>query len=290
MLLGVVVSGMPLAVAAAVLGSAVAHAAWNAIAKAIPERLAASLLIGVGYLVFGGLWCLVAPLPAAASWPYLATSVIVQTGYLLLLTAAYAHGEFRQIYPLSRGTAPVIVTIVSVAALGEHLGGWQFTGVALIVAALAVLVTAGHSGTSGYLLAVATGVVIGCYSLVDGVGVRHSGTTAGYAAWLMMLQGPLLIGVCLMLAGPRRMLGWLRAGVPRTVPLGLAGGLLSVISYAIVLWAQSRAGLSLVSALRETSVLLAGLIGALVFGERLSTRQMLSAAVVVCGIVAIQLG
>ncbi|MBN9608684.1 MAG: EamA family transporter [Actinobacteria bacterium] len=281
---------------AAVLGSAVIHAGWNAAAKAIGNRLVASALMGAGYLIFGGLWCLVAVVPAAASWPYLITSVALQTGYLLLLTAAYAHGEFRQVYPLARGTAPVLVTAFSLGFLGERLAVWQLVGIAFVVGSLAVLVglprrfARGKGSRAGLLLAVATGVVIATYSLVDGLGVRSSGSAAGYAAWLMMLQGPLLIAVCALLARPRQLVAWTRAGGVRTVLLGLAGGLASTVAYAIVLWAQDRASLAIVSTLRESSVLFAGVIGTLFFAERLSPRQLMAAAGVVAGIALIQLG
>lgn len=298
---------LPPTVLAAVLGSAVIHAGWNAAAKAIGQRLVASALMGAGYLIFGGLWCFLTPLPAAASWPYLGTSAILQTGYLLLLTAAYANGEFRQVYPLARGTAPVLVTAFSLIFLAEHLAVWQLVGIALVVGALGALVGAsgrpagGGTAPIGVLLAVATGVVIASYSLVDGLGVRQSGSAAGYAAWLMMLQGPLLIAVCVGLAGDGRagdrragggyvLADAIRRGGARTVALGLVGGLASIAAYAIVLWAQDRASLAVVSALRETSVLFAGVIGALFFAERLSPRQLVAAAGVVAGIALIQLG
>jgi drug/metabolite transporter (DMT)-like permease len=336
-------------VTVAVLGSAVLHASWNALAKAIPHRLLASALIGSVFAVGGGAWCLFAPVPAAASWPYLAASAVLQTGYLLLLTAAYAHGEFGRVYPIARGTAPLLVTVFALVVLGERLHAAQLAGIALVVAALAGLVLLrGLPGRGdGLGLAAATGVVIASYTLVDGIGVRHSGTAAGYAAWLMFANGPLMVAACLALAGPRQLAGWIIAdlnparsahagstpatgdGNPAPGPLtgtsaatgdgnpgrglvtgtspatgdrsprrrrgrlvaaGLAGGALSVAAYAIVLWAQSRSSLALVSALRETSVLFAGAIGALFFGERFSARQTAASLAAVAGILLIQLG
>lgn len=293
--------GMPLYVAAAVLVAAVLHASWNAAAKAVPGRLLASLLIGIGSFLFGGAWALIAPLPAGPSWPYLAASAVLQTGYILLLTAAYAHGEFRQMYPLARGTAPVLVTAFSLLVLGERMSLWQLAGIALVVGALGLLVSAGgagplsrRSGRRGYLLAVATGAVIASYTLVDGLGVRESDSAAGYAAWQMLIHGPLVVAVCVALmrrqAGAADWRGLAPGAGWRVALLGVAGGMLSGVAYAVVLWAQSRASLSLVSALRETSVLFAGVIGALLFGERLSVRQLVAAGGVVCGIAAMQLG
>lgn len=305
------IDGLDTVVAGAVLGSAILHAGWNALAKAIPHRLLASTLMGTVYLAGGAAWCAIAPFPAAASWPYLATSAVLQTGYLLLLTAAYSQGEFGRIYPMARGTAPLLVTIFSLTVLGERLRPGQLAGIALVVAALAglVLLRGRPLRGEGVGLAALTGIVIAAYSLVDGLGVRHSGSAAGYAAWLFAVQGPLLVGTSLALAGPRRLIGMLRSPGDRAAPAaasprlrsarhrerlivaaGVAGGLLSLAAYAIVLWAQSRASLSLVSALRETSVLFAGLIGTLVFRERFSGRQTFAAVTVLAGIVLIQVG
>lgn len=319
-------TGLPVLVGAAVLGSAVLHASWNAVAKAIPDRLLASGLIGVSFAAVGVVWCLLAPLPDAAAWPYLVGSAVLQTGYLLLLTAAYSHGEFRRIYPVARGTAPVLVTVFSLAVLGERLAAGQLAGIAVVVVSLAWLATVrpraglpgdtatpgdGRRDRRGLWLALATGVLIAAYSLTDGIGVRQSGSAAGYAAWSLVVHGPLLIATCLVLAGPRRLLAWFHdgpatvgdpgtTGIPgpglahRTRPgvlvtAGLIGGLLSLAAYAIVLWAQSRASLSLVSALRETSVLFAGIIGALLFAEGFSIRQTVAVVGVVGGIALIQL-
>src|SRR5699024_6710156 len=143
-------------------------------------------------------------------------------------------------------------------------------GVALVVAAIGALASlrgariAPGEARKALALALATGLVIGTYSLVDGIGVRHSGSAAGYAAWLMFIHGPLLIAACFVLGGGalRRAL---RHSSMRTFALGIGGGLLSTAAYAIVLWAQDRSSLAMVSALRETSVLFAGVIGAMVF-------------------------
>jgi drug/metabolite transporter (DMT)-like permease len=271
---------------AVVLASAVLHASWNALAKAIPDRLVAAALIGLGYLV-GGVAGLVAfGLPAARSLPYAVGSALLQVCYLLLLTAAYRHGEFARVYPLARGLSPLLVTVVTVTVLGAHLSPGELAGIALIVGALGALVLVGGRPRrgDGLGLAAATGVVIALYTLVDGFGVRGSGDALGYASLLFALQGPVLPVVCRLLSGPG-----FTARLVRHAPLGLLGGLLSLLSYGAVVWAQSLGSLALVSALRETSVLFAGAIGALFFAERFSRLRMAVTAVAVGGIVLLQL-
>lgn len=276
---------------AVVLFAALLHAGWNALAKAIPHRLVASALIGATYLVAGGVAVFLVPAPSHGSIVFILASSIVQTGYLILLTASYAHGDFGQVYPLARGLSVLIVTLFSVFVLAEYLDLFQSIGVGLVIAALMSLVLvksgSGRSKRRGILLAVLTGVTIAAYSLIDGVGVRVSGSPTGYAAWLFLIQGGMLVAVCLVIERERASFF---AEARRSVYRGLIGGAMSVVAYALVLWAQSIAPLSLVSALRETSVLLAGIIGFVFFGERLSVVRVLITIVAAAGIVVMQIG
>jgi drug/metabolite transporter (DMT)-like permease len=263
-----------------VLFAAVLHAGWNAIAKHIPSRLAASTSIGLAYLAAGVVGLLIPPLPAAPSWPYLALSACLQTAYLILLTSSYRLGDFSQLYPLARGLAVVGVSIVSVAVLGEQLSTVQLIGVGVIAGALIALTfTGSRSGNRrGIGLAVLTAICIAAYTIIDGLGVRRSGAPLGYAAALFLLQGMTLPLTCLGLSSdPRNLAAELR----RHWRLGCLGGVMSLVAYAIVVWAQNQVSLALVAALRETSVLLAGVLGWIVFGERLSpVRTLLTIAAV----------
>lgn len=286
-------------IAALVLLSAVLHASWNAIAKGIRDTLASAALIGLAYLVIGAAGAFRLPAPAAASWPFLACSACLQTAYLILLTAAYRHGDFGQVYPLARGLAVLLVAAVATVFLGQYLTALQLAGVAVVAGSLLALVlarpqTAGASsdaartGTAkGAGLAVLTGLCIAAYSLVDGVGVRHSGTPLGYAAWLFAAQGVTIPSACYLLA-PRKAPFLLQ--VRSHWRLGSLGGAVSLLAYSMVLWAQNQAPLALVSALRETSVLLAGVIGAIFFAERFSPLRMVLTIAAVGGMVALQLG
>lgn len=273
----------------AVLGSAVMHGSWNAIAKAIPDRLVSSSLIGLVYLVVGGIGCLSLPLPDAASWPALLISVVLQTAYLILLTAAYAHSDFGVAYPLTRGLAVLGVTVLAVTLLGERLTALQFGGVAIVIGALFALAFARRQRTPhrGLLLAVAVGACVTAYSFVDGLGVRASGAPLSYAAWLFFLQGITIPLCCLLLSRDRRAHV---AGLRRHAPVGAIGGVLSLAAYTIVIWAQSVAPLALVSALRETGVVTAGLIGLLVFKEKPGAVGITATVAAALGIVAIRLG
>lgn len=273
----------------AVLAAAILHASWNAIAKLIPDPRVSATLISLVGLAAGAVGVVLLPLPEPVAWPFIAGSSVLQAGYLLLLVRAYRHGEFSQVYPLARGLPPLLVTVVSLGWLGEQLSAGQLAGVVVVSAALIGLVFIRGRGDpvrvgAGLGLAAATGLVITAYSLVDGVGVREAGQPLSYLAWLSMLQGGLALAISAAGAGP----GFGRA-IRRSAPIGLLGGGLALVTYAVVLWAQSRAPLPLVSALRETSLLFAGVIGTLVFREPFRLSRLAATVVAVAGIGLLQM-
>ncbi len=270
----------------AILVAAILHAAWNAITKWIPDRLVSSSLLGTAYAVVGAVGVALLPLPAGAAWPFLIASSLTQVGYLLMLVASYQVGDFSQVYPIARGLSPLLVTIFSVAVLGQHATGPELLGIAVVCAGIGglVFVNGWPKAGAGHGLAAITGLIIATYTLLDGVGVRHSGGhPVSYAMWLFLLQGPVLVAIGLVREGVRRHLQRLaRVWWP-----GLTGGVLSLAAYAIVVWAQSRSPLASVATLRETSVIFGAGIGWLVFGERFGTVRLMSAVLVAAGIVAI---
>lgn len=270
-----------------VLASALLHAVWNTVAKSVGDRWISSSLIGCGYLAAGLVTVLISPPPALPSWPFLATSVLLQVGYLLLLTSAYQHGDMSRLYPLIRGLDPLLVTIVAISFLGESLRGWSLVGMVALCGGLAVLAFGRGLPRSGegIGLAVLTGCCIAAYSLVDGIGVRHSGEPSGYIGWMFLLQGPLLIMVGRWRVGPELIMR-MRPYAVR----GFVGGLLSALTYGVVVWAQNRMPLSVVAALRETSVAWALLLGPLLLRERLSKRGAAAALVALTGAVLVDLG
>jgi drug/metabolite transporter (DMT)-like permease len=276
----------PLYAALAVVFAGVLHASWNAMAKATPDRHAAFALFGVAYAGTGAIVAAWAPLPAAAAFPWLGTSMFLHALYSWQLTRCYRLGDFNQVYPLSRGTAPLIVALVAATLLGDRLSLGQLFGVAAVCGGLGVLAFAGGGSRSAPAVwaALLTGVTIAAYTVLDGVGVRLSGSPAGYSGWLFLGMGPLVIAWAW--ASRRRAL---LASMRRQAWVGLAGGVISVISYAVVLWAQTLGALAVVAALRETGVVTGALIGAFAFRERLGTARIAAAAVVAFGVALINL-
>ncbi|MFB6888269.1 EamA family transporter [Kitasatospora sp. NPDC056327] len=279
---------MSAAVPVAVLTAAVLHAVWNGLAHRIQDKLVGFALINLAYTACAVVLVLLFPFPAAGAWPYLLASVAMQVASQLLLLRAYQLGDFGQMYPIARGSAPVLVAVLSVTLLGETPGVGELLGVAVISCGLVGLALAhgvpGRAQLPALAAAAGTGVMIAAYTVSDGGGVRQAGTVGGYVAWLFLLQGPVLA----LIARARRGRGLL-AGAGPAVPFGLAGGVLSLAAYGLVVWAQSRGNLATVAALRETSIVVAALIATVVFRERLGRLRMAASATVLAGIAVLEL-
>ncbi|MDT0459903.1 DMT family transporter [Streptomyces sp. DSM 41527] len=272
-------------VVAAVLMAAVTHASWNAIAHGIRDQLLAFTLVGGGGALCGLAMAAVTPLPAAGAWPYLLASSVLHIVYQALLMQSFRLGDFGQMYPIARGTAPLVVTVLAAVFVHEVPNGWGLAGVALASAGLVGVALWGirGSGTKPHwpalLAALATGLAIASYTTVDGLGVRASGTPLGYIAWLMILEG-IVIPVYALTTRRRQLLTELRPIALR----GMAGGVLSVFAYGLVLWAQTRAPLAPIAALRESSIIVGAAIGALFFKERFGAPRIAAAGLMVIGI------
>ncbi|MGP4087065.1 EamA family transporter [Streptomyces sp. KR55] len=240
-------------VTAAVLLAAVAHASWNAIAHRITDKLVGFALISGGGLVIGLALVPFVAFPAARAWPYLFASAAIHIAYYALLMTSFRLGDFGQAYPIARGSAPLAVTVLAAVFAHEVPDGWVVAGIALSCAGLTGAALWGLRGRrpdwAAIGAALATGLSIAAYTVVDGLGVRASGSPLGYVAWLMAVQG--------MVIPAYAVYRWRTQTPARLRPflgLGLLGAGLSVGAYALILWAQTRAELAPISALRESSV------------------------------------
>ncbi len=270
-------------VTAAVLLAAVTHATWNAIAHQITDKLVGFTLIAGGGSLIGLAMMPFVPVPAAGAWPYLITSAVIHLAYYVLLMKSFRLGDFGQAYPIARGTAPLVVTLLAAVFAHEVPDGWAAAGIALSCAGLTGVALWGLRGRRPHWAAVnaalATGVTIAAYTVVDGLGVRASESALGYIAWLMALEGVAIPAYALH--------RWRGQFIPLLRPfaaVGLLGAALSVTAYGLVLWAQTRAELAPVAALRESSIIVGAAIGAVFFKERFGAPRIMAAGLLVVGI------
>lgn len=272
-----------------VLAAAALHAGWNALIKARLEPLIAMTLVVIGSGLAGLPLLLVFGPARPAAWPYAAGSTALHLGYYLALAEAYRRGEMSRVYPIARGGAPLLTTLLAVVIAGETISTRALAGVLMLGFGI-LLLSLGRRGSGSHdrlapVFALITALVIAGYTVVDGLGARISGNPAAYAATLFVLDiAPL----------PLLMLAW--RGAVAFAPMrlywrqGLLGGVMAVVAYWVALWAMTRAPIPVVAALRETSVLFSAVIAAAILKERLLPSRVAAAAAIFAGIVVIEWG
>lgn len=279
---------LSLGVTLAVLGAGVLHAGWNALLKSAPGG--DPMLDTAGIVAASCVWALLlipfVPVPDPSAWKFAAISTTIHFAYYITLAQAYRTGDLSFAYPLMRGTAPLLVTVLGIVLLHEWPTPQIAIGILLIcigIVSIAFVRRERHPPAAARW-AFANAVIIGSYTLVDGAGARASGNALGYVAWLLFIEGlPFLLWVRMRYGSVATRYvrnSWMRS---------LLAGVGSIGAYAIVLWAMTRAPVAAVAALRETSVLFAAIMGAVFLREGFGIARFVGAASVVVGIAALKL-
>lgn len=275
---------MSLLVIFIVLAAALMHATWNALVKGAEDRLMVLGLIALGHMAPGLVILAFTGLPRTASYTYIIASTVIHWGYYWCLNLAYRSGDLSVAYPIARGIAPVLVALGAQVWIGEILPIMAWIGILAVSFGIGILSFAGtgaRTPRAGMAPALLTGLTIAAYSLADGVGVRVSGNALAYIALLFAAEA-IVAGFIFSTRMHR-----LRALPARTILLGFAGGVVSSSAYALVLYAKTLAPLGAVSALRETSVIFAALIGVIWLKEAPVSNRLAAACIVAFGIVVL---
>ena len=269
-----------------ILSAAVMHAVWNAFVKMDGDRLMTMAVVISTTGLLAPMLLLIGPPPALESWPYILLSVLLNNAYFLFLIEAYRFGDLSQVYPIARGSAPLLVAVGAALFANEQLSVVELAGVFIISAGTISLIW--RSGLRvdaekrSIIFALLTGLMIASYTIIDGIGVRLSGNPAAYIGWLFILS-PLPIASIAIIRRRGEALVYIRNNWKLAV---LAGGL-NLGSYGLSIWALSLAAMAHVSAMRETSVIIAALIGTQLLGESFGKRRILAAIVVATGVILI---
>ncbi|MBO0333612.1 EamA family transporter [Sneathiella sp. CAU 1612] len=281
-------SEMELPVFLIVLMAAVLHASWNAFVKMNGDRflfmavmMAASAVVAFASAIF-------LPLPAPESWPYIATSVLLHTGYPLFLLMAYKFGDLSHVYPLARGSAPLMVALVSVFVIGEVLSSQAM--IAVMIMAFGIMSLSLTRGAQNLwnpwavFFALGTGIFIAAYTLTDGIGARLAGNAHSYTAWMMGLEGIPFIAYVLLTRKSQAL-----PQIGRVWKTATLMGLMSLAAYWSVIWAMTVAPIALVAAVRETSIIFALLFGVFFLKERLSLIKFAATFMTLFGVVLLKI-
>lgn len=270
-----------------VLAAAVMHATWNAVVKGATDRALTLAAVALMHALVGIVLIVTSAPPAAASWPSIIASTIIHYAYYLLLFQAYRLGDLSQVYPISRGMAPALVALGSYLIIGETLSPLGIAGLALITVGIGLIALqrgAANADRRAVICAALLGLSIAAYSVADGIGVRWSESPTGYMGWLFLFEAPVVLAVLAPRIMRKHKMDYAAFGI------GMIGGLLSVTAYGVVLYAKTIAPIGAVSAVRESSVIIAALIGVFFFGERPWGGRLLAAMVVVVGVVMLAEG
>lgn len=267
-----------------ILLAAFLHAFWNALLKGGADRLWSMTVMGLTTTLAGLILAPFLPLPLPASWPCMLLSALLHVGYNAFLIRAYRSGEFGSAYPVARGSSPLLVTLGAALAAGEWPTLTALAGIALVSIGIISLAFRGRRlPEAGIFYALGTGCFIAAYSVTDGIGGRLSGNATAYTLWMCLLWGMTAVPVYWL----RRRDWRLWRGFMPTATAAL-GGLLSLLAYGIVIFAMTAAPMGAVSALRETSVLFAILLGRIFFAEKLTGRRIVSVVVIVMGVLCLE--
>lgn len=271
----------------AVIGAAVLHAVWNALVKSGSDKKVSMGAVVLGHMPIALILLPFIPAPAFESMPYLAAGILLHFGYQLFLLKSYETGDLTQVYPIARGSAPLIVALFSVTILGVQLDAIQVLAILVIGGGIISLALVrqenGQKNSQAARLALTTGLFIASYSLIDGQGARIAGTSLGFYSWLVLGNGLLMILYLLLRARTA-----LKTIVTKGRHVFLFGGSTSFIAYAIITWAFTQAPIALVTALRETSIVFALLIGVLFLKERLNLVKVFSTFTTLVGAVLLR--
>ncbi len=272
----------------AVIAAAVMHAGWNVLVKLKLDRFLSLFLIQLLTGIMGLLMLAVFAWPKDASLPYALVSGLLHLGYNLFLVRSYRTGDLSQVYPIARGTAPLLTLVVTWFVAREQIATAGVFGIGILVAGIWLVSFVGRRGVKldGLTLffALGTSIFIAAYTVVDGLGGRASGSPLGYAGLVFILDAVSMLAYALATRGP----GVFAAVAPHWRN-GLAGALLSGSAYGIVIWAMSHAPIAAVAALRETSILFVILMSMRVLKEQVTAGRITGALLIVAGAVVLRL-
>ena len=266
-------------VIALVLCAAILHASWNAILRGGADRLWSVTVMSFAATAVAIPAVLLLPLPSPASWPYLGFSGVLQVAYTAFLVFAYRRADLSQVYPMIRGAVPLLVTLGAAIFAGEQLGPLAVAGIALVsLGIMSLALGKGRAQPIAVAAALANSLIIATYTVTDGIGARLSGNSFAYVSWIFLIYGVLMPAAFL---GVRRRLV-LRWSAPET-RTALIAGVVQLVTYGTVIWALTLAPIGPVSALRETSIVFAALIGRVFLREPLTARRLGACAVIAAG-------
>ena len=266
-----------------VIFAAILHAIWNGMVKSYKNKIISVSAIVFGHVPIAAFVMLFLPLPTLESVPYIILSALIHQGYQYNLISAYKIGDLTKVYPIARGTGPIVATIISIIFLGLLITKFQILSIALICFGIIILGIFSErliKNNKVIFYSLATGFFIGLYSLVDGHGARISQSPLSFLGWSFILNA-MIFPFVLKFMGHKKVFS---SVLKEAKLIFWVGGTLSYIVYGIVVWAFTKAPIPLVGALRESSIVFSVLIGFFFLKERLTFLKIVSILIIFIGV------
>ena len=227
------------------------------------------------------------PIISVHGLPYIFISAIFLTGYEWCLLSAYRLEDYTKVYPIARGTAPIFIIIISLFLFGLNISKFELIGVLVISFGIIILSLQNIKTFKNYsatMYALGTGLFISCYSITDGFGGRLSASPLNYTAWLMILNA-VIFSILLIIMNKQEVVKKVFSEEKKTF---FIGGTLSYTVYGTIIWAFTQAPVPLVAALRETSIIIALMIGAIFLNEKLNILKISAVLTIFFGVILLK--
>ena len=266
-----------------VIFAAILHAIWNGMVKSYKNKIISVSAIVFGHVPIAAFVMLFLPLPTLESVPYIILSALIHQGYQYNLISAYKIGDLTKVYPIARGTGPIVATIISIIFLGLLITKFQILSIAVICFGIIILGIFSErliKNNKVIFYSLATGLFIGLYSLVDGHGARISQSPLSFLGWSFILNA-MIFPFVLKFMGHKKVFS---SVLKEAKLIFWVGGTLSYIVYGIVVWAFTKAPIPLVGALRESSIVFSVLIGFFFLKERITFLKIVSILIIFIGV------
>ena len=267
-----------------VIFAALLHAIWNGMVKNFGDKVISVSAIVFGHVPIAIVVMIFLPLPTLESVPYIILSAIIHQGYQYNLISAYKIGDLTRVYPIARGTGPIVATLISTIFLGLLITKFQTLSIVLICLGIIILGMFSENSiknNKAIIYSLATGFFIGLYSLADGIGARISQSPLNFLGWSFILNA-MIFPFVLKYMGYSNVFNRV---MKEAKTIFWVGGTLSYIVYGIVVWSFTQAPIPLIAALRESSIVFSILIGFFFLKERITFIKVISILTIFAGVV-----
>ena len=261
--------------------AALSHALCHSILKYNKNPLGILGITSIFEIIVFTPLVLTVPFPTPYIWILIITSALLHGFYRLLVIFSYKYGDLSFIYPIARGSSSLLLAIISLIYLTDKISLWGFIAIIIVCMGLFLISYSDRLkfNYSAFGLGFLTAIMITTYTLVDGIGVRHSSNPYSFLYWMLLLNGtPALIASFFFKNNGLRIVN------KNLILTGVAFGILAPLAYGLAVWCMQFLPIAYVSSIREISIIFATLIGLILLKEKTASKRIIPSIFIVMGI------